>query len=647
MQAKEASRHLKFAVFEADLRAGELTKSGKRLSLQEQPFRLLAVLLEKPGELVTREELQGRLWPETIIDFDHGLNKAVSKVREALGDSAESPRFIETVARRGYRFLADVAVIGDSDAEPVPDASPDGRLPAPLPAPAQVDLKRPSRTTMPLLVSLGVALVAGLAAWGFYHRIHSPPAIRSLAVLPLENLSGDASQDYFVDGMTDALIIRLAKISALRVISRTSAMTYKNTRKPLSEIARELNVDAVVEGSVSRSEDRVRVAAELIDARTERHIWAESYDEDVRNTLVLQSKLSSAIADQILTAVNPQEKLTLAKSRTIDPDAYEAYVKGRYFWNKRTGESLRAAITYFKRAIVIDPAYAEAYSGLADSYAIAGDWKYGVMTSREAFPLAAAASAKALELDNSLGEAHASLAFVLDLYGWNWDAAETEFEQAIKFNPGYATAHQWYSWHLFILGRNDEAMRELRIAQTLDPFSLIINADIADALCAAHRYDEAIAQSEKTLKLDENFATGHYELGQALTQKHMYDAAIAALQKAIALSGHSGAYDSNLGYAYAVSGRRDEAIRMIHELDSRRAENKSVDADIALIDMGLGDADEAMRRLDKAYGARFKASILLRPIFDPLRSDPRFQALLRRMGLPVSTGGDTRVSHAQ
>jgi tetratricopeptide (TPR) repeat protein len=445
--------------------------------------------------------------------------------------------------------------------------------------------------------------------------------------------------------MTDALIMRLAKISALRVISRTSAMTYKNIRKPLGEIARELSVDAVVEGSVSRSEEQVRVAAELIDARTERQIWAESYEENIRNTLVLQSKLSSAIADRILIAVNPQEKLTLAKSRTIDPDAYDAYVKGRYLWNKRTGESVRAAIVAFKRAIVIDPAYAEAYSGLADAYAVAGDWKYGVMSPREAFPLATAASAKALELDNSLGEAHASLAFVLDLYGWNWDAAETEFKQAIKFNPGYATAHQWYSWHLFILGRNDEAMLELQRAQALDPLSLIINADIADALCAAHRYDEAIAQSRKILTLDENFAAGHYELGQALAQKHMYDAAIAELQKAIALSGHSGAYDSNLGYAYALSGRRDEAIRIINDLDSRRAQNQSVDADIALIYMGLGDADEAMSRLNRAYEARFKASILLRPIFDPLRSDPRFQALLRRMGLPV-TGGETRVSHA-
>jgi Flp pilus assembly protein TadD len=293
---------------------------------------------------------------------------------------------------------------------------------------------------------------------------------------------------------------------------------------------------------------------------------------------------------------------------------------------------------------VIDPVYADAYSGLADSYAVAGDWKYGIIPPREAFPLATAAAVKALELDNSLGEAHASLAFALDLYGWDWDAADTEFKQAVKFNPGYATARQWYSWHLYILGRNAEAMSELKTAQSLDPLSLIINADIADALCVAHRFDDAMEQSEKTLKMDPNFATGHYELGQALTQKHMYDEAIAEFQRAIELSGHSGAYDSNLGYVYAISGRKDEAIKIINELDSRHAQNPSVDADIALIYMGLGNRDEALARLDRAYEARFKASILLRPIFDPLRSDPRFQALVRRMGLPGSKTVDARAT---
>ena len=432
------------------------------------------------------------------------------------------------------------------------------------------------------------------------------------------------------------MITRLAQISTLRVISRTSVMTYKNVDRPLAEIARDLNVDAVVEGGVSRSGDRVRVTAQLIDARNGKHLWAASYEEDIRNTLALQSRVTRAIAEQIRATVNPQEQLTLAKSRAVNPDAYEAYLKGRYFWNKRTGEGLRTAIDYFRRAITIDPGYAEAYAGLADSYAVAGDWKYGVLPPLDAFSKATAAAAKALALDASLGEAHASLAYALDLYGWDWDGAETEYKQAIQLDPGYATAHQWYSWHLFMVGRDDDALIELRRVESLDPLSLIINADIADALCVAHRYDEAVQQSEKTLKMDANFAVGHYELGQALAQKHMYDRAIVEFQRAIELSGHSGAFDSNLGYAYAVSGRKEEAIKIINDLELQHPENHSVDADIALIYVGLDDRDEAISRLNKAFDARFKASILRRPAFDPLRSDPRFQDLLKRMGLPTS-----------
>jgi TolB-like protein/DNA-binding winged helix-turn-helix (wHTH) protein/Flp pilus assembly protein TadD len=632
-----AATLLRFGAFEADVQTGELRKQGKRVRLQDQPFQLLVMLLEAPGQLVTRDELRSKLWPQTTVDFDHGLNKAISKIREALGDSPEHPRFVETVARRGYRFLADVAVTCDGRAKTVPDDPAYENSPAFSPELTTTHQKAKPGYLARLLFGLGLALVVASAiSWVFYHDIYSSPAIRSLAVLPLENLSGDSSQDYFADGMTDALITRLAQISTLRVISRTSVMTYKNVHRPLAEIARDLNVDAVVEGSVSRAGERIRVTAQLIDARNEKHIWAASYDEDIRDTLVLQSRVTRAIAEKIRATVNPQEQLTLAKSRTVDPDAYEAYLKGRYFWNKRTGEGLRTAIDYFRRAITIDPSYAEAYAGLADSYAVAGDWKYGVLPPLDAFPKATAAAAKALVLDASLGEAHASLAYALDLYGWDWVAAETEYKQAIQLNPGYATAHQWYSWHLFMVGRDDDALNELRRAESLDPLSLIINADIADALCVAHRYDEAVEQSEKTLKMDANFAVGHYELGQALVQKHMYDQAIVEFQRAIELSGHSGAFDSNLGYAYAVSGRKEEALKIVDELESRHPTNYSVDADIALIYVGLDDRDEAINRLNKAFDARFKASILRRPAFDPLRSDPRFQDLLRRMGLPTS-----------
>src|ERR1700731_4670084 len=333
------------------------------------------MLLEAPGQVVTRDELRSKLWPHTTVDFDHGLNKAISLIREALGASPEHPRFVETVARRGYRFLADVAVIGDGRAKTVADdPAYEG---SPAFSPALTTTHRKARPSSLARLLFGLALVAAFAiSWVFYHEIYPSPAIRSLAVLPLENASGDGSQDYFADGMTDALITRLAQISTLRVISRTSVMTYKNVHRPLAEIARDLNVDAVVEGSVSRAGERIRVTAQLIDARNDKQLWGGSYDEDIRDTLVLQSRVTRAIAGQIRASLNPQEQLTLAKSRAVDPDAYEAYLKGRFFWNKRTGEGLRTAIDYFRRAITIDPSYAEAYAGLADFFAVAGDLNY-------------------------------------------------------------------------------------------------------------------------------------------------------------------------------------------------------------------------------------------------------------------------------
>jgi TolB-like protein/Flp pilus assembly protein TadD len=522
----------------------------------------------------------------------------------------------------GQREPAPDALAGPKDT-PLADLTDAGALP-----------KRAVRPYAWRLFAFGLALVITASlSWDLYSRNQSSPMIRSLAVLPLENLSGDASQDYFADGMTDELITNLGQIGALRVISRTSVMTYKGVRKPLAQIAAELNVEAVVEGSVLRSGERVRITAQLIQVPADKHIWAQSYEGDVRDTLTVQNRVARAIAEQIRVTLNRQEQATLEKSKTVNPEAYEAYLKGRYFWNKRTGDGLRTAIEYFSRAIKTDPAYAEAYSGLADAYAVSGDLKYGVLSPQDAFPKARAAATKALALDDTLGEAHASLAFALDLYGWDWDAAETEYRQAIKLNPGYATAHQWYSWHLIMMGRNNDAMFELRKAQGFDPLSLIISADIADALCVAHLYDEAVQQSKKTLEMDPNFAIGHYELGQAFAQKHMHNEAIAEFQRAIELSGHSGAFDSNLAYVYAVSGRKEEAMKIAKDLEARHDQSPSVDADIALIYVGLGDQDQAMIRLNKAYEARFKASILLRPAFDPLRSDARFQDLLRRIGL--------------
>jgi TolB-like protein/Tfp pilus assembly protein PilF len=600
MQANSPPRRLGFGVFEVDLRAGELTKRGRRVRLQEQPFQVLAMLLAKPGELVTREELHAGLWPKTIVEFDHGLNKAISKIRYALGDSAESPRFVETVARRGYRFLADVAVIN------APDAASGVGSPAGLPA-AAFRIFDPSRPKA--------------------HRI------RSLVVLPLENISGDASQDYFADGMTDELITHLAQIGSLRVISRTSAMSYKNARKPLPEIARELNVEGVLEGTVLRSGERVRITVQLIEAPSDEHIWARSYEEDVRDTLTLQSKLARAIVEQIRARLNRQERAALENSKVVNPAAYEAYLKGRYFWNKRTGDGLRTAIAYFGEAITHDPNYPESYSGLADAYALSGDWQYGILSPREAFTKAKEVATKALALDDTLGEAHTSLAFALDL-GWEWSAAEQEYKRAIALSPGYATAHHWYAWHLIVMGHGVAALAELRKAESLDPLSLIINADLADALCIARLYDDSIRQSRKALELDANFALVHYQLGQAFEQKHMYDEAIFAFRRAVELAGDNTAFGCGLAHAYAISGRKQEAIQMGAAFASQRSRFPSTDANIALIYVGLNDNDQAMSWLESAYRAGFNPSILFRPAFDPLRPNIQFQGLLHRIGIP-------------
>jgi TolB-like protein/DNA-binding winged helix-turn-helix (wHTH) protein/Flp pilus assembly protein TadD len=630
---------LRFGVFELDLRAGELRKHGLRVRLQEQPFQVLATLLEHPGEVITREELQKKLWPaDTFVDFDHGLNKTINKIREALGDSAESPRFVETVARRGYRFLAEVKVV---EAAPVrgpepatqqhPSAETRERLdPAGKSAPPK---HVPSPLAWKISVFVILLVIASLATWKLYSRKHSSPIIRSLAVLPLESLSSDASQDYFADGMTDELISDLGQLRALRVISRTSVMAYKRARKPLPQIARELDVDAVVEGSVLRSGDQVRITAQLIEAATDKHLWSRSYEGQLRDTLALQNQVAQAIADQIRINLNSQERAALKSVRVVNPQAYESYLKGRYFWNKRTAEGLKVALAYFNQAIDEDPKYAQSYSGLADTYALLGDWQYAVMTPKEALPRAKAAAIKALELDSSLGEAHNSLAFCLDGFDWDFPAAEKEFQRAIELNPGYATAHHWYAWHLSLWGRYEEAIAEMRKAENLDPLSLIINADLAELLLLAQSYDESIRQSRKTIEMDPNFALAHNQLGLAYLQKHMNDEAVTELHEAVQLSAGSPTCMANLARAYAASGKRREAANLLSDLKKHSSPGYSHASEIAVVYAALGDKNQAMTWLEKGYEERFNPGVLLRPGFDPLRSDLRFQELVRRIGL--------------
>src|SRR5207249_8649098 len=404
---------VRFGAFELDQDAGELRKQGTRMKLQEQPLQMLQVLLQRPGEVVTREELQQKIWPsDTFVDFDHGINNAIKRLREALGDAAETPHYIETLPRRGYRF------IGKIECEAL--------------------------------------------------------RMRSLAVLPLENLSHDPQREYFAEGLTEALITTLAKIGELRVVSRTSAMLYKNVRKPLREIARELEVDAIVEGTVLRAGHRVRITAQLIDAAKETHLWAESYERDLRDVLALQSELAQAIAREVQVKLTPQERAHLAQTRPVDPEAYEAYLKGRYHWNRRSGEGLDRAIQFFQQAIEKDPTYAAAYAGLADCLSVLGWW--GFVSPDEGCGKAKGLAQKALEIVHSLAEAHASLAFATMFYDYDFSAAEREFERSIELNPRYATAYQWFGLSLAMTGRYEEGFTELKRAIRLDPHSAIIHA---------------------------------------------------------------------------------------------------------------------------------------------------------------------------
>jgi TolB-like protein/DNA-binding winged helix-turn-helix (wHTH) protein len=609
---------------------------------------LLVTLLKEHGNVVPREELQRVLWPgDTFVDFDHGLGTALNKLREVLGDSAANPRFVETLHRKGYRFIAPVVTVGANVDEPaVGKDSPAEQDPVTEHLLAGGDR---AQVDPPMTAAVGVrarwlrdwkksGFVLLLLSAGVLTLIlfpsRAPALIRSLAVLPLENLSGEPSQDYFSDGMTDELTTELGQISELRVISRTSAMTYKGAHRPLPDIGRELNVDAVVEGTVLHSGKQVRITVQLIRVSTEKQLWGRSYEVELRDILALQKEVARSIVQEIRIELTAHEQAVLKSVNRVNPEAYEAYLKGRYFWNKRTANGLKTAIDNFNEAVEKDPNYAPAYAGLADAYALAGDWQYGVLSPMEAYPKAKAAATEALALDNTLGDAHTSLAWCLDGFEWSWESAGTEFKRGIELNPGYATGHQWYGWHLAAMGRHGEAVTELERAESLDPLSLVISTDLAEELLIARRYDEAIKQSQKAMAMDPFFALTHFVLGEVYVQKHTYDEAVAELQRAIDLSPGSTAFTATLGYAYAVSGRRDKAIKILNDLKNRSNDKFSNSAVIALIFVGLDEKGQAMAWLEKAYAERFNPQILMRPCFDPLRSDPRFQDLLHRIGLP-------------
>ncbi|HUU15503.1 MAG TPA: tetratricopeptide repeat protein, partial [Terriglobia bacterium] len=664
-----------FGVFEVDLRTGELRKHGRNIKLHGQPIDVLAMLLERPGEMVTREELQKKLWPQdTFVDFDHSLNTAINKLREALGDSADNPRFVETLPRRGYRFIYPVEPLTPgpspagrggriSDLQPSASGRGEaGKQAVSQPSPLGERVSRLARTgegarrystqwlaALVAVVIVAVAAVllalnvAGVRDWivgaGSVPARRRPqgaplPKIQSIAVLPLENLSRDPEQEYFADGMTDALITNLGQIGALRVISRTTAMHFKGTKKTLPEIALELNVDAVVEGTVQRSGNHVRITAQLIQASPEKHLWADSYERDLRDVLALQGEVARAIANEVRIKVTPQEQARLARARPVNPEAHEAYLKGRFYWNKRTEEGLKKSIDYFQQAIEKDPNYAVAYAGLADSYSVLAEGKWS--PPEECYPKARAAALKALEIDDSLAEAHVRLALILRGYDWDWSGAEREYQRGIELNPGYATAHHWYAVFLTSMGRHAEAIAEIRKARELDPLSIRIYANVGLVLYSAREYDQALEELRKVLELDPNDLASNEWLGWVYSQKGMYEEAIAAFRRAQDLSTGGGESPLILAYGYAVAGKRGEALKILAALKNPSRRSYLPPVLVAIVYVGLGDKEEALAWLEKGYAERAASLDYLKvgPMFDPLRSDPRFQDLLRRMNFP-------------
>jgi TolB-like protein/Flp pilus assembly protein TadD len=531
--------------------------------------------VERSGHLVSKEEMLRNVWPASFVE-EANLSVHISALRRAIGDGHEGgEKYIETIPRVGYRFIAPVREV------------------------ARVAVEFP---------------------------------IHSIAVLPLSNLSADPAQDYFAEGMTEELITELAKISRLRIISRTSAMHFKGTRKTLPEIARELGADAVVEGAVARDRNQVRISAQLIDARTDLHLWAQSYEGDLSDVLRLQERVALAIANELQVKLTPQQETRLGHARSVSPEAHELYLRGRFHWNKRTEEGLKRSIDYFQQAVEKDPTYALAYSGLADSYSMLGMW--GDLPQMESAPKAKAAAIRALEIDDQLAEAHASIGWTMFAFDWNWSAAERELQRSIELNPSYATAHRWLANCLTQQERHEEALTAIKRGHQPDPVSLITNSVLAFTSYMARDYEKAIEDEWKTLELDDQFAPAHWVLGMALEQKGQLSDAISEFQKATALDVHP-IYLAALGHAYGVTGQTEQGLAILHNLAKVSKDKNVAWNEVAILYMGMGEKEMALATLDTAYMTHDSHLNWLKvePRLDALRSDPRFADLLRRMNL--------------
>ncbi|MGA7821998.1 MAG: winged helix-turn-helix domain-containing protein [Candidatus Sulfotelmatobacter sp.] len=618
---------LRFDGYELDVRAGDLRKQGVRLRLRGQPLQVLQILVERAGDVVTREELQSRIWSaDTFVDFDHSLHNAIARIREVLGDSAETPRYIETLPRRGYRYIGPV-----EDFQTLRLAPEIGR-----PASQPLTLVTAPKRRRILVVILGTLFAVGLVAattWRYLHAKAAAPAIHSLAVLPLDNLSGDPSEEFFTDGMTDQLITDLAKVGSLRVISRTSVMQYKGTKKTLPAIARELNVDAIVEGSVIRSGQRVRVTAQLIQAPTDQHLWAETYDRDLGDILKLQGEVADAIAQQVRAQLTPSQQSQLRLAHVVNPTAYDDYLRGRlYFTNEFTKpDSLRKAQHYFEDAMQKDPNFALAYAGLADTYVFLA--YAGALPRDLAYRSAKDALAKALERDDSIGEAYDTLGALSTYFDWDWDTADREFKRAIALAPSYSCAHEDRAIFLALIGRRAEALAEIAKIDQLDyGFSSAWTEQWT--YYTLRDYPNLIGASRRGLLLDPKVWFQHYFLGIGYEGTGKLQDAISEYQQAIAMSGDSRSTVA-LAHAYSAMGKKAEAENILRDLEHKLKQTSASPDTMATIYAGLGQNDKAFDFLERAYSEKsldissLKSGLEL----DSLRPDPRFQNLLRRMSL--------------
>jgi TolB-like protein/DNA-binding winged helix-turn-helix (wHTH) protein/Flp pilus assembly protein TadD len=619
----------RFGDFQLDTRAGELRKHGVRLRLQGQPLQLLAALLNGAGDVVTREELRRQIWAaDTFVDFDHSLHNAIARLREVLGDSAEVPRYIETLPRRGYRFIAPV--------ETVEAVSPSRAAHPEEPRPTSAESKRPPSRAMVAGGIVGV-FVIGTAFWlarTVPRHTSAAPRLDSIAVLPLDNLSGDPSEEFFADGMTDQLITDLAEIGSLRVISRTSVMPYKGTKKGLPEIARELNVTAIVEGSVVRSGQRVRVTAQLIQALTDQHLWAKTYDRDLGDVLKLQGEVAYAIAQQVRAQLAPQQQAQLRLANSVNPAAYDAYLKGRlYFTNEYAKpESLRKAQQYFEESIQKDPNFALAYAGLADTYVYLAFT--GALPRDLAYRSAKGALAKALALDDTIGEAHDTLGLLSSEFDWDWDTADREFSRAIALAPSYSCAHEDRAIFLALTGRRAEALAEITKIDQLD-YGFSAARTVSGTYYELRDYPSLIEASKRGLLLDPQDWMQHYFLGVGYEGTGKPQEAISEYQKAVEMSGGSEGVVA-LAHAYSAVGTKSKAEKILHDLERKSKQTPAPPYTMATIYAGLGENDKAFEFLEKAYSQKslgMPSSLSSDLLLDSLRPDPRFQNLLGRIGL--------------